>query len=250
MLKINAEEDDMKDDIGDRFKAYEDCSDYTLPRRMPMVIRVDGRGFHGLGLKKPFDHAFFGIMSDVAQSLCKEIQGAVLAYQQSDEVSVVVRDDMTLETQPWFGKRLSKVLSVGAAVATECFNRPGVWCGHFDARAFVLPDLSEVVNYLVWRQKDAIRNSVQMKARSVFSHKDCHRRSMADLKEMLSEYGDPWEDVEAHYQRGAVTQQVQATSTIPQTGEVRERREWHCDLTPPVFTEDRGYIEGIYYCQR
>jgi hypothetical protein len=98
-----------KDSLGDRMKGYEACYDQVLPSRLPLMLRVDGRSFHTLvrrwGCKKPFDDALMQTMVETAQTLCIEIAGAQLAYIQSDEITVVVRDDQELDTQPWFGKR-------------------------------------------------------------------------------------------------------------------------------------------------
>lgn len=239
----------MSDDIGDRFKAYERCFDYALPRRLPLVIRVDGRAFHGLKLTKPFDSIFGATMGLTAIALCKEVQGAALAYLQSDEISIVARDDMTNTTEPWVGKRLSKILSLSAAIATSAFN---INAPHergerqFDARAFVLPDLNEVTNYLIWRQQDATRNSVSMAAQALFSHKMLHKKNTNDMLDMLRVAGSPWEDIPIHFKRGMVCRKITNLRPIPQTGETCERREWVIDYNAPVFTQDRAYVEAIY----
>jgi tRNA(His) guanylyltransferase len=239
----------MSDDIGDRFKDYERCWDFSLPRRMPMVIRVDGRGFHGLKLQKPFDPDFFRVMADTAMALCKEIQGAVLAYFQSDEISIVARDDMQPNTEAWLGKRLSKVLSLSSAIATAAYNeRAAVIWGwrQFDARAFVLPDLSEVTNYLIWRQQDATRNSISMAAHAEFSHKSLHGVNSKGMLDRLREAGKPWEDTPAHFKRGAVCRPVNIMKHVEYLGTEVQRREWQIDLEPDVFSQSRGYVESLY----
>lgn len=236
----------MADDIGDRFKAYERCWDFSLPRRMPMVIRVDGRAFHGLKLAKPFDSVFFQCMATTATALCREIQGSVLAYFQSDEISIIARDDMQPNTEPWAGKRLSKVLSLSAAIATANFGN-GYGIRQFDSRAFVLPDLSEVTNYLIWRQQDATRNSVSMAAHAEFSHKSLHGVNTNGMLDRLRlEAGKPWEATPTHFKRGAVVKPVKVLKPVPQTGETCERREWQVDLEIPIFTQDREYVEALY----
>ena len=56
-----------KTTIGDRMKNnYENITRYYLTRRMPVIIRVDGRSFHTFtkGFKKPFDDV---TKSDVEQ---------------------------------------------------------------------------------------------------------------------------------------------------------------------------------------
>jgi tRNA(His) guanylyltransferase len=240
----------MADDIGDRFKAYEACFDYALPRRLPLVIRVDGRAFHGLKLAKPFDDHFHGAMCRTAAALCKGIQGAVLAYFQSDEISIVARDDMQPNTEAWVGKRLSKVVSLSAGLATAAFNHcaPLEWGQRqFDSRAFVLPDLSEVTNYLIWRQQDATRNSVSMCAQAEFSHKSLHGVDSRGMIDRLREAGKPWENTPTHYKRGAVCRPVKVMKPVAYLNNaVVERREWQIDYEPPVFTQDRAYIEALY----
>lgn len=239
----------MNDAIGDRFKEYEGVSDYSLPRRMPMVIRVDGRAFHGLKLDKPFDASFHHQMCITALELCKQIQGTRLAYFQSDEISIIARDDMQNTTQPWVGKRLNKVLSLSAAIATSTFNHnsPHAWGQRqFDSRAFVLPDLSEVINYLIWRQQDATRNSVSMCAQAEFSHKSLHGVNSNGMLDRLREAGKPWESTPTHFKRGTICKPVIALKPVPHSGETCERREWQFDTEIPVFTQDREYLERIY----
>ncbi len=239
----------MSDSIGDRFKGYEAVFDYSLPRRMPMVIRVDGRAFHSIKLEKPFDDLFHRAMCATATALCQSIQGAVLAYFQSDEISIVARDDMQNTTEPWVGKRLSKVLSLSAAIATSAFNTNAqelFGSQQFDSRAFVLPDINEVTNYLIWRQQDATRNSVSMCAQAMFSHKSLHGVNSNGMIDRLREAGKPWEETPTHYKRGAVCKPVTVLKTVPQTGETCERREWQIDREPPIFTTERGYIETLY----
>jgi tRNA(His) guanylyltransferase len=185
----------------------------------------------------------------VASALCKEIQGAVLAYFQSDEISIVARDDMAPNTEPWVGKRLSKVVSLSAGIATATFNRftPSLYgVRQFDSRAFVLPDLSEVTNYLIWRQQDATRNSVSMAAHAAFSHKSLHGVNSNGMLDRLREAGKPWEETPAHFKRGAVVQPVTVLKEVPVTGLTCERREWQLDSQIPVFTQDRAYIEALY----
>lgn len=240
----------MADDIGDRFKAYEACFDYSLPRRLPLVIRVDGRAFHGIKLEKPFDVDFLDCMLWTAKALCGEVQGAVLAYQQSDEISIVARDDMRPNTDAWAGKRLSKVVSWASAISTAAFNERSegeYGRRHFDARAFVLPDLSEVTNYLIWRQQDATRNSVSMAAHAEFSHKSLHCVNSNGMLDRLREAGKPWEEAPTHFKRGAVVRPVKVMRAVEYLGgQEVERREWQVDHDIPVFTQDRGYVETLY----
>ena len=201
----------MAQAIGDRMKRnYEDRSRYYLTRRTPVILRVDGKCFHTL-LKtadKPFDEFFNFCMVDAAKRLCKEISGAKLAYTQSDEISVLVTDFDKLTTEAWFDYNIQKMCSVAAAFASTRFT--SMFCNGkadrqalFDCRVFNIPK-EEVVNYFIWRQKDWLRNSIQMLARAYYSHKECHGKDGKDLHEMLHEKDINWADLEDRWKNGVL----------------------------------------------
>ena len=96
-LVTNLPGEHMKgDNLGDRMKRYEEAVGSTLIRRMPVIIRVDGKAFHTLTRKitpevdptveHHFSHRFHAIMMNVATHMVARIQGAQVAYTQSDEI--------------------------------------------------------------------------------------------------------------------------------------------------------------------
>lgn len=196
------------DALGDRMKGYEDAYRITLPKRMPVIIRVDGRAFHTATArcKRPFDEDVAAAMDHTAKRLVDGLQGACLAYVQSDEISLLLVNYRTLTTQAAFGNGLQKLVSVSASIATQAFaeRRPtDMGPAQFDSRAFVLPE-AEVCNYFIWRQQDAMRNAVQMIARARFSHRECENKSCAELTAMLGEVGDPVESYAAAHRFGRI----------------------------------------------
>lgn len=195
--------------LGDRMKAHEAAFRSVLPHRTYTVLRVDGRAFHAYlrGAEKPFDAQFAADMDTVAEALCKEITGAVFAYTQSDEISVLFADFGSVNAQPWFGGVVAKQVSIAAAIATAEINarRPGQRA-LFDARVFTLADPVEVANYFLWRQRDAVRNSISMAAQAHFSHRQLHGVSTGRMQDMLwSEHGINWNDYPDGFKRGRVT---------------------------------------------
>ena len=73
---------------------YENISKTRLTRRMPVIIRIDGKAFHTFtrGFEKPFDYILMSTMKDTTLELCKNIQNAKLGYCQSDEISILLCD--------------------------------------------------------------------------------------------------------------------------------------------------------------
>ena len=111
-------------DLDIRMKQYEKITDQKLIRRMPVIIRLDGRSFHSFtrGFKKPFDDILIDSMQKTALYLCENVQNCVLAYTQSDEISLLLIDYEKFDTQPWFDNRVQKIASTSAALATMRFK--------------------------------------------------------------------------------------------------------------------------------
>jgi tRNA(His) 5'-end guanylyltransferase len=236
------------DSLGDRMKdQYENRTRHMLPRRTYTIIRVDGKAFHTFthGFDRPFDVDLMGAMDLVAQTMCEEIQGAKLAYVQSDEISIVLTDFEKITTDAWFDGNIQKIVSVSAAIATAKFNDivldkflneknkkfHKMDLALFDSRVFTIPDHVEVTNYLIWRQQDASRNSIQMAARALYSHKECENKNTSQLQDMMHEKGVNWNDYTAREKRGGLIRRSETTGWIVEGA--------------PIFTQEREVLKSL-----
>ena len=113
------------DNLGDRMKTYENVTRTYLTRRTPVIIRIDGKAFHSFtkGFEKPFDSVLVEAMQQTMKYLCENIEGCVLGYTQSDEITLVLCDYKKLTSQAWFDNNIQKICSVSASMATMVFNR-------------------------------------------------------------------------------------------------------------------------------
>ena len=271
-----------KDSLGDRMKSYENITRIYLPGRIPIIIRIDGKAFHTFtkGLEKPFDKMLNRVMQDTAKYLCKNIEGVKLAYTQSDEISLLITNNDNWEICPWFGNNLQKMVSVAASMATMAFNKyfaqevidglmtsfnindmewhdklvniyhPKLDTAMFDARVFVLP-ADEVCNYFIWRQQDAIRNSIQAVGQANFSHKELMNKNCENIKQMLVEKNIKWESLPISHQRGVcVIKKPTKVKTQFNTKNMSyvemTRNRWTVDDNIPLFWEDRKYIDCLF----
>ena len=265
------------DNLGDRMKTYEDVTRTHLTRRTPVIIRIDGKAFHSFtkGFEKPFDSVLVEAMQQTMKYLCENIEGCVLGYTQSDEITLVLCDYKKLTSQAWFNNNIQKICSVSASMATMAFNlafRQNVkeWnvdcyadmvatClsrskvqydkyvskfdkAIFDSRVFNIPK-EEVNNCLLWRQQDATRNSIQSVAQANFSHKQLEGRNCNELQEMLwQEKGINWSDYPTHLKRGSCC--VKSTYTLEIDGKDVQRSEWVIDNEIPIFSQNTWYVNG------
>lgn len=238
-----------KDSLGDRMKTYESVSGIHLSRRIPVIIRVDGRAFHTFckRFQKPFDVKLNDYLNSVMLYLCSNIQGAKYAERHSDEISILVTDYDDINTEAFFDYGVQKICSIVASMATAEFCRQlmidnqivraqdGVdfergslkkdekW-PTFDARCFNIPE-SDVVNYFYWRLNDCLRNSISMLAQSKFSHKQLNGKSNSEKQEMLfKEFGINWNNIPQCQKSGfaCVIRKVKINSN----GQEVERNKW------------------------
>lgn len=234
-----------RSDLANRMKEfYETIPKTKLMRRCPVVVRLDMRTGHTFcrGFERPFDEVFIKSMQETAKYMCENVQGCVLSYQQSDEISLILVDYKKLNSSAFFDYEVQKVCSITASMATMAFNKyfsinmdnwgydnmPGWIDGGtnekinpqlkklcdsyiaanekgamFDSRCFNIPK-EEVTNYIYWRQLDASRNSIQMVGQADFSHKELHKKTTNQIQDMLmTQKGINWNDFPAYQKRGS-----------------------------------------------
>jgi len=104
---------------------------------------------------------------------------AEFAYSQSDEISLLLRNDKSENQTPFLGNRVQKLVSLLASTASVAFSRETGLTAVFDGRCFVLPP-NEVVNYFIWRQEDAFKNYVSSMA--YYGLKERHGRKKAQRR--------------------------------------------------------------------
>lgn len=234
----------VHDDLGVRMKTfYEQIPKAKLMRRCPVAIRIDGKAFHTFtrGFQKPFDEVLIKSMQETMKYLCENIQGCVLGYTQSDEITLVLVDYKKLTSSAWFDYEVQKICSIATSMATMAFNKTfkknidtysksKAVIGYskqyygdyenaneqldiykkavdkgamFDARCFNIPK-EEVTNLVYWRQLDASRNSIQMVGQANFSHKELQNKSCNDIQDMLmTQKSINWNDLPTYQKRGS-----------------------------------------------
>ena len=231
--------------LGDRMKEdYEYRSRYSLTRRVPVIIRVDMKAGHTYtrGMERPYAHDFVHCMDEMTKYVCSEVQGCKLGYTQSDEASFLLIDYDTHNTAAWFDYGVQKMASVVGSLAATGFNRAALsllpserieemrWA-NFDARVFNVPQ-QEVNNYFIYRQRDAVKNSIAMLAQSVFSHRELHRKNTDEMQHMLfTQWGINWNDQHEHFRRGRMVHKT----TFERNGATRTH--WVVSPTTPEFSK-------------
>ena len=250
------------DSLGNRLKKYESAYDQTIIGRVPVIIRCDGKGFSkwtkAINAVKPFDDDLSRNMTLAMVDTAKHIEGCLFGFTQSDEITFVLRNDQSLESTPWFSNRMQKMCSVTASILTANFNR--LYIGHFDtppayfdARVFAVPTVQEAINCLVWRQRDATKNSI-----SCATYYECAkkigkgtaRKQMEGLngkqqQELLFQTtGLNWNDFPTKFKRGIGCYKRWVTCDRFD-GVSYQRSEWTIDNELPIFASNQDFLRTI-----
>lgn len=278
----------VRDDLGVRMKTfYEQIPKTKLMRRCPVALRIDGKAFHTFtrGFQKLFDEVLIKSMQETMKYLCENIQGCVLGYTQSDEITLILVDYKKLTSSAWFDYEVQKICSIAASMATMAFNKffannVGDYCTYtyerednsheeyehilslaidkgamFDCRCFNIPK-EEVTNLIYWRQLDASRNSIQMVGQANFSHKELQNKSCNEIQDMLmTQKGINWNDLPIYQKRGSCCVRnkiILFRGSIMETAQLRDtsksENEWIIDTEIPIFkNEGREYIDRLIY---
>lgn len=274
------------DDLGTRMKAfYENIPKTKLMRRTPVAIRIDGKAFHTFTreFQKPFDEVLIKTMQDTMKYLCENIQGCVLGYTQSDEITLILIDYKKLTSSAWFDYEVQKVCSIAASMATMAFNK--YFSENINSECYVFDDelldngdfnpnykneylidlytthikasykgamfdarcfnipKEEVANLIYWRQLDATRNSIQMVGQANFSHKELQNKSCDQIQDMLMTQKGINWNDIPSYQK-------HGSCCIKEEYRFNDslRSRWIIDNDIPIFKGDnRKYIEDMIY---
>lgn len=134
--------------------------------------------------------------------------------------------------EDWFDGGTNRLLSDEEIVAyhrMDCYSKGIEKGATFDSRVFNIPK-EEVCNCLIWRQNDAIRNSISGLGQHYFPSKKLEGKSSKQILDMLAnEKNVNWNDVSLKFQRGSCC--------------VRTNDGWIIDDNIPIFKDDRNYIE-------
>ncbi len=242
------------DSLGDRMKLYEQSHNgKSLLPLIPAIIRLDGKAFHTFtqGLDRPFDQNLISLMIHTCEFLVVETN-ALIGYTQSDEITLILMNN-DYASQIYFNGRIDKINSILASKCSVFFNKnlqqylPGKLYQNpvFDCRCFNVPTEQEAVNVLVWREQDAVRNSIQMAGQAEFSHNQLHGLSCAQIQERLFTLkGINWNAYPDRCKRGTYIQRTKVLRRFT-SEEISLLPSKHLAHTNPDLMIERTKIETL-----
>lgn len=239
--------------LEDKCLYYRGLTDYRIQGNNNILVMLDGKNFSTLiknNFKKPFDDDFINMMNKTAQFLCENVQGCKFAYTQSDEISLLITDYDTPETDTLFGGRICKIQSILASLATSEFNKwftlnkwykycvsegkfsddarisisevddfiTNLKCAQFDCKVWTVPNQNDAFAWFLYRQLDCVKNSKQQTAQTYIPHKELLGKSADEQIAMCNDrHIVDWNMFEDKYKYGRFVYKVEKelTTTLP-----------------------------------
>lgn len=244
--------------LKDRINSYQELSDYKLLPRVPLIIYINGRSFSKATelLDKPHCNKLSECLLSTTLRLCNEVDGAIFAYQFNDEIILIVRNDQNTDTAPWHDNKLQSICSATSSIATLHFNNCAkaielnlVGEPIFRSHVFVVPNILEAINTLIYKQQQNFYSSMQFACfYELLKKYDKHH-----IKEMLNGLSvDEKNDIlyqeceidfnsyHSSFRRGSACYKV---PKIIKDGTMKNK--WFINSDLPIFTQNQSFLSNI-----
>lgn len=254
------------DTLGNRLKLYEALStSRQLMPNTPVYARIDGRAFHTFchGLEKPFSKAFIEVMQETCKFLVEETN-ACLGYVQSDEISLGWENIVKAPFDGRVQKLESNLASLAGAKfvhyimshtidnTMDLFNRVERYIPSFDCRVFNVPTMTELANAFLWRENDALKNSITGMALNFYSHNELQNKNGDEKIHMMRMKGHCfYEDTDPAFMRGTFYHRENYLKDLTDEEVARIPEKQRYNLVVGVETDiDGSEIATTYACWR
>lgn len=243
--------------LKEKCKYYQSLYDYKLLPNSYVIVHLDGKNFSKViknNFELPFDDNFINMMNETTKYLCENVQNVEFAYTQSDEITLIIPDNTTIDLP--FKGRICKLQSILASMASTKFNQLYLInkvkahqdkfetnediCNfiedydlvEFDCKVWSVPTLNDVKAWLIFRQNDCVRNSRQQTAQTYCSYKELLNKDSKEQVNYLKEKtGIDWETFPMDKKYGRIFRKVQVEKQKEINGEIITfmRNAWEMD---------------------
>jgi len=206
-------------------------------------------------------------MIDCSKFLLEETNGCIV-QTQSDEITLILYSD-SLKSPIYHNGEKQKILSKLTGKLVTFFNekRPKYLPEHnkianFDCRIYQVPNMEWACKQLLWREKDATKNSISMLAQSLFSHKKLQGLNGSQMQDLMMEKkGVNWSSLQPKFKRGSYIRKVRVKKplsleeldTLPLKHNARKNPDMVIErniitrIDMPKFSSIENPVEVVFY---
>jgi len=243
--------------LKDRISSYEDAYNYSIIQKLPIVVKLNGRSFSKLTslLNKPFDIQFLNVMQDVCIKVAMDAEGCVFAYSFNDEIILILKNDQSIRTMPWYDNNIQKIASVTSSLASiqffssaQKYNLNILGAPVFTSQVFAVPNITEAVNVLIAKQQQSIQSCISFAcfyetikeyddislARSTLTQK-----TIDEKIELLQDLNVDYNSLNPEFKKGF------ACYKVPKVFDNEIKKKWIINNDIPTFSNNHEFITNI-----
>jgi len=235
----------------DRIQGYENTFNNVLISRLPIIIKLSIKNYIRLirQLNRPYDPEFMRILQETMFSTVKDLEGAVFAYHQHNEIYYILRQKENEGIGP-YANQIQKIGTIISSTTTLNFakhymasdNPPDI-VGEavFEGLVFNIPTVSEVINYLIAKQIQCQNNCLNIIVAENLSANISNRRTSEEKKELLeAECGIIFDkEYNNYFKYGS------CTFKAPKLRGETARKKWLLEETSSDFITEKELITNI-----
>jgi tRNA(His) 5'-end guanylyltransferase len=250
--------------LAERQESYKSSYDYEIIKKLPIIIQLDGRNFSKItkNLTKPYSYEISRVMHESMLYTLVDVQGCVFAFTIADEVSFVLRNDQTLETEPWLNNKVQQMASSVASAFTLAFYKfafaldlESELSGDpiFKAHAWAVPNISEAANYLIYRQQEGYKSALRLACLHNMSKQLGYKQAFEliqgkSIEEktslLLKHTGINFEEFYcSHFYHGVCA--YRAPVLVDMNGEPEAKNKWYVNKSTPSFIDKKDFMFNI-----
>lgn len=255
----------MSTKLIDRINGYISTSNYKLLNKLPVIITVNGRSFSKTTslLEKPYCSQFMEALCATASRLIQEIDGVVFAYCFSDEIVIIARNDQNNDTISWCDNIIQKIVSIVSAISTLYFNNYAssinlnIGEAIFQTNAFMVPNITEAINTLIFKQQHNLQESVQQACFYEFLKKGMNKNEIKEMTNGVSreekinllqqECKVSFNNYPSAFRYGVAC--YKKPQIIEYEGQEIIKNKWFLDVDLPLFTKN-SFLQDILKKER
>lgn len=246
------------DSLSSRQKNYKLQSQQTLLNRVPLIIEISAKSFSRFcrNLKKPYEPLVTEALAKTMLYMVSEIPGTCFGYQSHDQIVLILRNDQAFDSEPWYNNNIQDIVSTTSSLATLGFNDNIAdldlnFIGDiiFGAKAWNVPNITETVNCLIWKQQDHYKFAISQATNYLLGKKYGRKTALKMINEISTkdklslikeECGiDFDQEYPTMFKLGV------GAYKIPMIIKDRSRKKWTIDWELSEFVENKTFVHNI-----
>lgn len=251
--------------LAERQESYKSSYDPEIMRRLPVIISIDGRNFSKLtkNLSKPYSNLLSKVMADAMLYTITEIQGSVFGFTFGDEVSIIIRNDQSFETEPWLNNKIQQISSSASSIFTLGFYKIAfaldlesdlIGDPVFKSHVWAVPSLHEASNYIIHRQQECYKSALRLAAIHEITKKVGQKkafdliqgRAIEEKIDLLLKYTgiNFHEYYPSYFYNGMAT--YRTPILVEGADETFTRNKWTINSDLPYLLENKDFLYSIF----